>query len=362
MIAMKSIKLSSNILPSIFFASLLVLFVSAKAIGSDPTQGRQFVVAAVGYYNVENLFDTILSPLANDPEWTPHGDNQWNTERYNRKIHNISKVIGLMAQELTPSGPAVLGLSEVENRQVMIDLANHPHIKDRNYQVVHYESPDRRGIDVGLMYQPHYFTYISSKPYPTRVEGMDDFVTRDQLLVTGELLGERVHFIVVHWPSRLGGERRSRPMRIAAANIARHIIDSIQTSEPGARVMIMGDFNDDPTDLSVSRHLRAHDNRSKLSDSDLYNPFLSFYRRGIGTLAFRDAWNLFDMVILTPTLVANENDQLRLHRAEVFNRPFLRQTSGRFQGYGFRTFAGGVYLGGFSDHFPVYVFLVRELQ
>jgi len=358
---MKCTKWVTNIYPLMFFAVLFVLLTSAKATGSDPAPGRQFVIAGVGYYNVENLFDTILSPLANDPEWTPQGANQWNTERYNRKIFNISKVIGLMGQELTPSGIAVLGLSEVENRQVMIDLANHPHIKDRNYQVVHYESPDRRGIDVGLMYQPRYFTYISSKPYPTRVVGMDDFVTRDQLLVTGELLGERMHFIVVHWPSRLGGERRSRPLRIAAAKIARHIIDSIQNAEPGARVMIMGDFNDDPSDLSVSRHLRAHDNRSKLSGRDLYNPFLDFYRRGIGTLAFRDAWNLFDMVILTPSLLANENKQFRLLRAEVFNRPFLRQTSGRFQGYGFRTFAGGVYLGGFSDHFPVYVFLVREL-
>lgn len=358
---MKCTKWVTNIYPLMFFAVLFVLLTSAKATGSDPAPGRQFVIAGVGYYNVENLFDTILSPLANDPEWTPQGANQWNTERYNRKIFNISKVIGLMGQELTPSGIAVLGLSEVENRQVMIDLANHPHIKDRNYQVVHYESPDRRGIDVGLMYQPRYFTYISSKPYPTRVVGMDDFVTRDQLLVTGELLGERMHFIVVHWPSRLGGERRSRPLRIAAANLARHIIDSIQAAEPGARVMIMGDFNDDPSDLSVSRHLRAHDNRSKLSGRDLYNPFLDFYRRGIGTLAFRDAWNLFDMVILTPSLLANENKQFRLLRAEVFNRPFLRQTSGRFQGYGFRTFAGGVYLGGFSDHFPVYVFLVREL-
>lgn len=358
---MNRIKWLSNLYLPIFFAGLLVLLVSAKTTGSEPAQGRKFVVAAVGYYNVENLFDTILSPLANDPEWTPQGTNQWNTERYNHKIHNISKVIGLMAQELTPSGPAVLGLSEVENRQVMIDLANHPHIKDRNYQVVHYESPDRRGIDVGLIYQPRYFTYISSKSYPTRIEGRDDFVTRDQLLVTGELLGERMHFIVVHWPSRLGGERRSRPLRIAAANLARHIIDSIQTAEPGARVMIMGDFNDDPSDLSVSRHLRAHDNKVKLTDRDLYNPFLDFYRRGLGTLAYRDAWNLFDMVILTPSLLSNENNQLHLLRAEVFNRPFLRQTSGRFQGYGFRTFAGGVYLGGFSDHFPVYVFLVREL-
>jgi hypothetical protein len=347
---------------NLFLTSVFLLALWFPAQAQEPQAKQQFAVVCIGYYNVENLFDTILSPERIDLEWTPQGTNQWNTERYNRKLENISKVIGLMGQDITPSGPAVMGVSEVENKQVLIDLANHPNIRNRDYQVVHYESPDRRGIDVAFMYQPRYFTYLSSKPYRTWIEGRDDFVTRDQLLVTGELLGERMHFIVVHWPSRLGGERRSRPLRIAAANIARHIIDSIQLAEPGARVMIMGDFNDDPSDRSVSRYLRAHDDQEKMTGTDLFNPFLNFYRRGIGTLAYRDAWNLFDMVILNPPLVSEEPGRLRFFRAEVFNRPFLRQSSGRFQGYGFRTFAGGVYLGGFSDHFPVYVFLIRPIE
>jgi len=347
---------------SAFFVVLLVPIWFIGFSGQGRGQQKEFIVVCIGYYNVENLFDTIDSPDINDEEFTPQGPKQWGTRRYLTKLYRIGEVISKVGTELTPDGPAILGLSEVENRAVLVDLVNNHFIRDRNYQIVHYNGPDQRGIDVALIYNPKYFRYISSKPHPLTIPDMPDFSTRDQLLVTGELLGERIHLIVVHWPSRVGGERRSRPLRFAAADLSRAIIDSIQLAEPGAKVILMGDFNDDPTDISIRRHLRAKGNYKKLQENDLFKPFEELYRMGIGSLAWRDAWNLFDMHLLTPSLVGRDRSTFKFHQAVVFNPPFLRQQTGRFRGYPFRSFSGDFYQSGYSDHFPTYIFLNRELE
>ena len=346
----------------LLFFSFFLAVSFPKSFAQTPVEKKEFINAVIGFYNLENLFDTINTPGVNDEEFTPGGPNRWNAAKYFEKLENMAEVIEQIGQDLNPDGPAVLGVSEIENREVLIDLANRERINDRDYQVVHYEGPDRRGIDVAFFYQPKYFKYISSKPYRTIVPGRDDFRTRYQLLMTGELLGERIHFIVAHWPSRSGGEKASRPLRIAAADVARNIIDSIQAAEPGAKVMILGDLNDDPGDRSVRRHLRGNGNINKLKEDELYNPFYELHRKGIGSLAYRDSWNLFDQILLTPSLVGRDYEGFQFFRAEVFNPPFLRQPSGRFQGYPFRTYGGGVYLGGYSDHFPTYVYLIREKQ
>ena len=348
----------------VFF--IIIIFCIAETHPIYSQQGvnaggqRDFIGVCIGFYNVENLFDTINNPEILDNDFTPSGVNRWTSERYWEKIENLSQVIAAMGQDLNPDGPAVLGVSEIENCEVLEDLANHELIRDRNYQVVHYTGPDARGVDVAFMYQPRYFRHISSKAYPTVIEGRPDFRTRDQLLLTGELLGERMHFIVAHWPSRRGGERRSRPLRIALADIARHIIDSIQDAEPGARVVIMGDLNDNPTDVSVRKHLRSKGTREGIKPGELFNPFEALFRRGIGSNAWRDTWSLFDQVLLTPSFLGEDFSTWRYFKAEVFNAPFLRQSSGRFQGYPFRSYGGGVYLGGYSDHFPTCVYLIRE--
>lgn len=352
------IKPSSPILIFAFCVALLGFFQNSFA--QQAGEKKEFINAVISFYNLENLFDTINTPGVNDFEFTPEGPNRWNAAKYFHKLENMASAIEKIGQELNPDGPAVLGVSEIENRQVLVDLADRESIRDRNYQVVHYDGPDLRGVDVAFLYQPKYFKYISSKPYRTLVPGRDDFLTRYQLLMTGELLGERIHFIVAHWPSRSGGEKASRPLRIAAANTARGIIDSIQAAEPGARIMMMGDLNDDPTDRSVRRHLNANGNINKLKDDQLFNPFFDLFRRGIGSLAYRDSWNLFDQILLTPSLVGNDYSRFQYFRAEVFNPPFLRQPSGRFQGYPFRTFGSGVFLGGYSDHFPTIIYLIRE--
>ncbi len=328
------------------------------------TQEQEFIVTAIGFYNVENLFDTINDPDIRDDDFTPEGSNRWNTEKYLEKLDNLSKVIEKLGQEYIPDGVAVLGLAEVENRDVLEDLANTERLKDRNYGIVHYPGPDARGVDVAYFYNPKYFKYISSKPYPTVFELEDgrEFTARDQLLLTGEVLGERMHFIVAHWPSRVGGEARSRPLRTGCADVARHIMDSILEVEPDAKIFMMGDLNDNPDDISVTKHLRAKPKPDNLKDNELYNPFYEFHRKGIGSNAWRDSWSLFDQIMLTPSMLSGDYSTLQYWRAEVFNRPFLVQPSGRFQGYPFRTFGGGVYLGGYSDHFPTLVYLIRAKQ
>ncbi|MFO8144878.1 MAG: hypothetical protein R6T89_04025 [Candidatus Syntrophosphaera sp.] len=318
-----------------FLTIVSILLVSSFLLttqGYSNNQDKEFVVSAVGFYNVENLFDTINDPDIRDEEFTPEGSNRWNSKKYLEKLENLSFVIEQLGQDHIPDGLAVLGISEIENRDVLIDLANTERLKDRNYQVVHYDSPDDRGVDVAFLYNPKYFKYISSKPYPTIIEGRDDFKTRDQILLTGELMGERMHLIVAHWPSRSGGEKRSRPLRNACADIAKSIIDSIVGAEPDAKVFIMGDLNDDPDNKSVYEHLEAKPNPEKVKEGQLFNPFYEPYKKGIGSNAYRDSWSLFDQIILTPAFLKNDYSSFQYWKSEVFNRPFLLQPSGRFKG------------------------------
>ncbi|HCY00684.1 MAG TPA: endonuclease, partial [Bacteroidales bacterium] len=188
---------------------------------------KQYKVVNIAFYNLENLFDTLDTPGVNDKDYTPEGSNRWNTKKYQEKLENLAEVLSKIGTDATPHGPAVIGLAEMENRSVLEDLAKQKAIAERNYRIVHYDSPDRRGIDVALFYQPEYFEVTNSVSHRLKIEGREDFYTRDQLLVSGLLDGEEFHFIVSHWPSRSGGESRSRPLRNAAGDLGRHIIDSV---------------------------------------------------------------------------------------------------------------------------------------
>lgn len=324
------------------------------------SQEKEYQVVCVSFYNLENLFDTLDTPDVRDTEFTPEGDNKWNTHKYYEKLDNLAEVISKIGTDITPDGPAILGVSEIENEVVLEDLAKRESIASRDYQIVHYHSPDRRGVDVALMYQPKYFKVTNSKSYTLSVPDKEDFKTRDQLMVSGELHGELMHFIVGHWPSRSGGESRSRPLRIAAAQLGRHIIDSLQNLDPNAKIILMGDLNDNPDNASVTDHLKAVPEIEKMNDDELYNPFYSFYQKGIGTSAWRDTWSLFDMLLLSKPLTDKDYSTYKLYKANVFNKKFLQQPTGRFKGYPHRTYAGGQYLGGYSDHYPSYVFLIKE--
>jgi hypothetical protein len=340
---------------SVFF---LFVAISSSLFAQEK---KEFNVACVAFYNLENLFDTIITPGIDDFEFTPDGPNKWNSPKYWEKLGNLARVISEIGTDYTPHGPAILGVCEIENETVLEDLAKQKAIASRNYKVVHHYGPDRRGVDVALMYQPEYFKVTNSISFRLKIPGRDDFRTRDQLMVSGELHGELIHIIVNHWPSRSGGESRSRPLRNAAADLSRYIIDSLQRIDPNAKIILMGDLNDNPDNASVIKHLRAKPEIKKMKDdTDLYNPFYSLYKKGIGTLAWRDTWSLFDMIIVSKPLVETDYSSYRFYRAQVFNKKFLQQESGRFKGYPLRTYAGGQYLGGFSDHFPTYILLVKE--
>ena len=339
---------------------LVLLLVSTGLALHAQEKGREFVPAVIGFYNLENLFDTIDSPDTDDAEFLPDGPKQWGTERYRYKLEHMARVIAELGTEVHPQGPAVLGLAEIENSSVVEDLVAMPALKDRGYRVAGHEGPDRRGVDVGFIYDPKRFHLLGQKAYRLRIPDNDDFRTRDQLMITGVMDGDTVHCIVAHWPSRRGGQKRSEPYRIAAAQLGRSIVDSLLRAEPNARVLYMGDLNDDPVDKSVRRHLRTTAQASLARDGFLFNPMEELYRKGIGTLAWRDSWNLFDQIVMSPGLAGGEGGAWRYYGVKVYNQPYLRQQEGSFAGYPSRSFVGDTFQGGYSDHFPVYVILVRE--
>ena len=236
-------------------------------------------------------------------------------------------------------------------------------IKDRNYQIVHFDSPDKRGIDVALLYQAKYFTLKSSRPISIDYikKNGDTLFTRDILYVSGELNKEEVHFMVNHWPSRRGGERASRPLRNIVADSCKAIVNAIEKENPNAKVIIMGDLNDDPISPSVRKHLRAKRKKKNVDDGDMYNPFANFYKKGIGSNAYRDAWSLFDQIILSKSFLEKDQKGFQFYKNKIFNKKFLIQKTGRYKGYPLRTYSGDNYAGGYSDHFPVFVYLIKAI-
>lgn len=334
------------------------LFLSKNATSQE---GKKYNVISIGFYNLENLFDTVNDVgLLYSEEFTPEGKTRWTSKRYHEKLNHMAYAISQIATDVTPDGVALLGLSEMENRGVLDDLVKQDAIKDRDYHIVHYESSDRRGVDVALIYQPKYFKVTNSKAYPLRMAEDTAWRTRDQLVVSGLLDGEKISVIVNHWPSRSGGEKASRPKRNAAGDLCRHIVDSLLTLDKNAKILVMGDLNDDPVNPSVEVHLRTKGKESELTDNDLFNPMFKMYKDGLGSLAYRDTWDLFDQIILSQGLLGKDKSTYKFYQAHVFNKNFLKQKEGPYEGYPNRTFAGGVYLGGYSDHFPVYVLLIKE--
>lgn len=348
-----------------FLLTIGLLGFLISACSQKTEKKKEYEVVCVGFYNLENLFDTIIDPDTNkilQDDFTVHGPKQWNAKKYNAKLANMATVISKLGIESTPDGPAVLGVCEIENRSVLEDLVKTDPIKKRDYQIVHYDSPDRRGIDVGFLYQEKYFKVTRSKSFTLKLEGQPNFATRDQLLVSGELLGEKTHFIVAHWPSRRGGEKKSNYKREAAAALAKTIIDSLKKNDPLAKVILMGDLNDDPKSPSVKTVLNASGKVSKLTEEHLFNPMEPLYNKGIGTLAWRDTWNLFDQFILTQSWLDSKAkyDDLTYYNAVVYNKSYLTNAEGSYAGYPFRTYVGTTHIGGYSDHFPVYLLLIRS--
>ena len=286
------------------------------------------------------------------------------SEIYQKKLINLSRVISEIGYGETKSLPTIVGLSEVENKKVIEDLIGTGKLKNGNYGISHFESPDRRGIDVALIYRKDFFEVLNEKSHYLELYSFnsgDKYYTRDQLVVDGLLEGERMFFIVNHWPSRSGGEMRSRPSRNKAAELNMSIIDSIRSIHQNPKIMTMGDFNDDPKNESIKKILSAKKDKENVKDNELYNPYERMHSKGVGTLAYRDNWNLFDQIILSGTFLDQSFKDFSFYKSLIYNKKYLFNQSGRFKGYPFRSFGGGSYLDGFSDHLPVYVLLIKEL-
>ena len=236
-------------------------------------------------------------------------------------------------------------------------------IADRNYQIVHRDSPDRRGIDVAMLYNPLHFSVIDVKMENINFiyNDGDTLRTREIMHVEGVLDGDTTHVLVNHWPSRSGGEKRSAPRRNKAAQTCTMIIDSLKMINPDVKVLVMGDFNDDPTSTSTNGILRAKRKIKNVSEKDMFNPMHDYYRRGLGSNAYRDNWSLFDQIILSPGLLDKEQNGYFFYKSIIFNKKYLIQRTGQYKGYPFRTFSGDKYQGGYSDHFPVFVYLVKKV-
>ncbi len=340
---------------------ILFIFISLQGFSQ-----KKYQIRTVAFYNVENLFDTINDPKKYD-EASPIMEIKGNRKKiYYQKVNNMAKVISLIGKKESKQSPAIVGLVEVENKAVIQDMLNTRYLKSQNYGIVHYDSPDARGIDVALIYKKSVFKPAHHKSYFLELRDEDGKLeyTRDQLLVSGYLDGDYMHFIVNHWPSRRGGEKKSSPKREAAAALNLKIIEDIKEQDPNPKVIIMGDLNDDPTSPSVKKVLKTERKKSKAKKRNrLFNPMENMFKKGLNTLGYRNNINLFDQMILSsPFLVSKKNDykSYRFFKAMIYNPRYLILQKGRYKGYPFRSWSGGKFTKGYSDHYPVYVYLIRR--
>lgn len=342
----------------IFTGTLLFLFfLSASGQKSD------YKLMIIGFYNLENFYDTTDNPNVNDDEFTPNGPRNYNGQIYLDKVEHLATVLSQMGVDQNPDGPAVLGVAEIENDTVLNELVHNKLIAKRNYKIVHYDSKDARGIDVALLYNPKYFTVEASDKLFVQLPGgsKDAYYTRDVLWVKGKLDGETIHIYVNHWPSRVGGEERSAPARAAAAMVCKHHMDSIAKADGNQKVVIMGDLNDDPVSPSITEVLKAKGNVKDVFKGGLYNPWVDMYKKGIGTLAYQDAWGLFDQIMISYPFLDKEQNGLFFYQPHIFRKEYMVENNGRYKGYPMRTWDGNTYRGGYSDHFPTYLVMLKKV-
>lgn len=304
------------------------------------------------FYNVENLFDTKDDPLTLDDDFTEMSEKNWNEKRYQKKLKKLGKTIAQIGFDKIGFPPVLIGLAEVENKLVLQDLLKTKHLKKKGYGIVHRDSPDERGIDNALLYRKDYFkvesTY-SHTVYVTNELGERDY-TRDVLHVVGSLLGNRIHILVNHWPSRRKGTEETAMKRITAAEKNVEVMQNIRQEELNARIVVMGDFNDDPKSKSISI----------LKENGLYNPMEPLLTMEKGSLSYHHQWHLFDQIMVSHNFLKLHDNPFRFDTAVIYHPRELQEYSGKYEGTPFRTYVGKKYLGGISDHFPVYNIFTLE--
>ena len=352
----------------LIFAAL-VLFGAGTA--AQKTQNH-----VIGFYNLENLFDVYDDPVKNDGEFLPDGKNKWTEAKYQKKLQNMAKVIRAMKEE-NGVWHALLGVSEIENRLVLEDLVWEEQIREANYQIIHYDGPDRRGVDVALLYDPKVFTFIESESIPFTFEGssidfvmtkeqQDYFKTRDVLMVHGTIDGEHFAVYVAHLPSRAGGKKGGNQLRDRGGEIMYNHAMQMQAKYPGIKIICMGDMNDNPTDPSMAEYLHGKELIEDVTDTEFFSPFTSMLKAGFGSLAYQGVWSIYDLLLVNNALAHPQQGTFglrQLHKkgyyGRIFNPKFLTNQSGQYKGTPFRTFSNGAFIGGYSDHYPTYIVITK---
>lgn len=348
-----------------FIVAALLLLMSLSASAQKTQQNY-----VIGFYNLENLFDIYDDPVKNDSEFLPEGKNKWTQAKYEKKLHNMAKVIRSMADN-NKRWHTILGISEIENRLVIEDLVSQPEIADANYQIVHYDSPDRRGVDVALLYKPDQFTYLDSEAIPFDFNSDIDFSdtdtsyfkTRDILMVHGLIAGEHFAFYVAHLPSRIGGKGGN--LRGRGGEIIYNHAMMMEEKYPGIKIVAMGDMNDNPTDDSMAKYLHGQERLENVTPTEFYSPYISMLKAGYGSLCYQGVWSIYDLELVNYNLAHAPDGGLKIqpvtknHGKEyygvVFKRPWMTTQKGQYKGYPFRTFSNGAFVGGYSDHYPTYI-------
>jgi endonuclease/exonuclease/phosphatase family metal-dependent hydrolase len=340
----------------------LIFIVAVLMCGYFAKGQARYKVLAVGFYNCENFFDPVHDSNKLDQDFTPNGAYHYTEAIYKKKVYNIANVIQKMGTDITPDGPTIVGLAEIENDHVLDDLVNHPAIKYRNYKYVWFYTPDERGISTAMLYNPKYLRILNAEPNRVPLEQLHETrPTRYVLHVSGILAGDTVHILVNHWPSRSGGEKVSEPRRKLAAGVDRRIIDSLQAINPNSKIMILGDLNDNPTDASVTEVLKAQAEPDNIGATGIYNPWINLYNKGIGTESYQGDWNLIDQIMLSGAFIENKNDKWKFYKNTIFNKDFLKYQTGPNKGLPHRTFTQArTWDDGYSDHFPVLVYLIEK--
>lgn len=309
----------------------------------------------VVFYNVENLFDLQDEPGKEDDEFTPLGARKWNRVKYQKKLDDISRVISSINEGDLPE---IVGLCEVENIQVVRDLIFTDLLALGKYDLIHYESPDRRGIDCALIYRPEEFKVIDHFSVPVIFENDSEYKTRDILYVKGYTRNrEEFHVFVNHWPSRIGGAGETESKRLTAATILKNIVDSVMSAGPGAHIIIMGDMNDEPEDASIAEIIGAADPGN--SNSDFINLMIPENNAGRGSYKYKGKWKMYDNLIVSPGLLDYKGFRCIEKRGYVFHHDWMEYTDRNGKIQPDRTYEGMNYYGGVSDHFPVYFRLRR---
>ena len=350
---------------------ILLLATASVALAQDAQGVKSHVI---GFYNLENLFDTYNDPAKNDEQFLPEGSNNWTPEKYAIKVKNMAKVIRAMRED-NGCYHTILGVSEIENRLVLEDLVYDPQIADAGFEIVHYDGPDRRGVDVALLYDPKKFNFIESESIPFSFEGteveitltkeeQERFRTRDILMVRGTIGDEMFAFYVAHLPSRVGG--KGQDLRPLGAEIMYKHTRQLEQKFPGIKIVTMGDMNDDPHDESMVKWHHGKETIEEMGKDDFFNPYLSMYKDGYGSLCYRGTWCIYDQEMINWNLATAPDGGYKIipivknkYYGRIFKKPFMVTQKGQYKGYPFRTFSNGTFAGGYSDHFPTYIVISR---